>query len=181
MTHKNFYLILIFLAAFAGMLFYAIQHEWIIIRKPSHGKNEQQNSVAPSAIKKKVTLYYWHHTKWNSEKIEIVWLESKAQTLQVLINSWLNLLDDEQIMEKKVSLQATMVDQSGNAYISFDRSPFPKSGTTYAKLMWIESLLKTIRENDIKIQGIQFLVHHKPLHDYHLDFSKPWPINGFIN
>jgi hypothetical protein len=45
----------------------------------------------------------------------------------------------------------------------------------------IEGLLKTLRENDIKIQRIHFLLHHQPLVDYHLDFSHPWPLEGFLN
>jgi hypothetical protein len=63
--------------------------------------------------------------------------------------------------------------------LSFDRSPFPTEWTTYEQWMWIESLLKTVRDNDIRIQRIRFLVHHQELIDYHLDFSNPWPIIGF--
>jgi hypothetical protein len=84
-------------------------------------------------------------------------------------------------MEKKVSLQSVVPSPSGvEAYISFDRNPFTKNQSTYEKFMWIEGLLKTVRENGIQLQSIYFLVHHQPLTDFHLDFSNAWPISGFI-
>ena len=45
--------------------------------------------------------------------------------------------------------------------------------------MWIEELLKTIKESGIPVQTIRLLVYSKPLQDNHLDFSHSWPISGY--
>jgi len=127
-------------------------------------------------------LQYWHKKKWNKEKIDLLWTNDKAKNIQYLINSWLALLDQEDVMPKKVSLQAVLLSSCANiAYLSFDRNPFSENSTTYEKLMLIEGLLKTVRENDVKLQSVHFLVHHQIMGDYHLDFSNPWPIHGFLS
>ncbi|HZW61067.1 MAG TPA: hypothetical protein VFF04_02480, partial [Candidatus Babeliales bacterium] len=98
------------------------------------------------------------------------------------INSWLSLLDEEHIMDSKVMLQTAILSQSGQeAFLSFDRNPLPAECATFETWMWVEGLLKTIRENDIQLQSIRFLVHHEPLIDEHLDFSNSWPAQGFLD
>ena len=131
--------------------------------------------------KKDVWLMYWHNKKWNKEKIQILWSNDKAKNIQYLVSSWLNLLEEELVIKKKISLQTVLLTSSGNiAYLSFDRNIFSRKYSTHEKLMLIEGLLKTIRENDITLQGIYFLVHHQIMDDYHLDFSNPWPLYGFL-
>jgi len=110
----------------------------------------------------------------------MLWTGDKATNIQYLLQSWLSLLDEEQAMKKKVSIQAVLLASSDTqAYLSFDRNPFGQDDSTYDKLMWLEGLLKTLRENEIKLQGVYFLVHHQTMDDYHLDFSNPWPMYGF--
>jgi hypothetical protein len=101
--------------------------------------------------------------------------------MQYLINAWLTLLDEENVMSKKVTLQSALMSAHGHLYVSFDRNPFDENSPTYDTWMWIEGLLKTIRENEPSIQSVHFLVHHHPMEDNHLDFSNPWPITGFLN
>ena len=79
-----------------------------------------------------------------------------------------NLLTSRQIMWNK-------------AYISFDRSIAAKNESTYDAWMRVEGLLKTIRAANLGISRVNFFVHHQPLVDAHLDFSKSWPIHGFVN
>lgn len=166
---------------FCSFLFFAWQRGWIIINVNATPPDAHiVNTSLPTVIKKKVTLYYWHMGGWKKETTDLIWHEQKAITIEYLINSWLTLLDEEQLMEKKVTLQTVLLTQSDQAYLSFDRQPFSKESTTYEKWMWLEGLLKTIRDNGIKIQGIQFLVHHQPLKDTHLDFTNPWPLSGFM-
>lgn len=165
--------------ALIGALLFAFSQGWIIIQSPSSTKTVPTTSGA--ITKKKVTLYYWHHNSWKRESVDLLWADSAAQTLEYLANAWLTLLDEENIMPKKIIVQSVLMTQSGHAYISFDRYPFEKEhATTHDKLLWIEGLLKTIRENGINIQSVQFLVNHQPLNDPHLDFSNPWPLRGFL-
>lgn len=176
---KNYSFLLLFcIPVIMGILFFAFLQNWIIIRLPTTATHKQH---APTITKKTVQLIFWHNNKWNTEKTDLIWSEKKDHNLYYLINSWLSLLDEEEIMTKKVSLQTALLVSSGQeAYLSFDRNPLDKERSTFDKWMWIEGLLKTIRENNITIQKVRLLVHHQPLHDNHLDFSKPWPLIGFI-
>lgn len=162
-----------------GILYFAISHKWILFRYPS------SNTIAyskPLTKKKQATLFFWQHEKWKSETQDVLWSESIDHNIHTLINTLLNMLEEENILHKKITLQSALLSPSGHeAYLSFDHNPLPKESSTFEKWMIIEGLLKTIRENKIPIQGIQFLVYHQPLCDPHLDYSKPWPIHGFIN
>jgi hypothetical protein len=178
MTPRNKIIFFSLLGFCIGLLFLAFQNNIIIIRNPfaRHLLQEQ-----PGVEKKKVKLFYWHHDKWNNEEVDIIWAANKAQTLKYLIDSWLTLMDEEHLMEKKTSLQAVVLGSSENdIFLSFDRNPLSREGTIFEKWMWLEGLLKTIRDNDLKVQSIRFLVHHQDMYDTHLDFSNPWPSIGFL-
>jgi hypothetical protein len=165
-------------AACGGGLWLAIQREWIIIQAPtilSFNTGAQNH-------KRMITCYVWHHDHWQTETQELVMSDDGAQNLRHLIAAWLSILSEEDSSLKKIYLQSALIDPTGiSAYISFDRSPFAKNVSTLSKVMWIEGLLKTVRENNIPIQTIYFLVRHQALTDTHLDFSHPWPITGFTN
>lgn len=180
MKKKTIFLISLITALF-GSLYFAFSHELIIMRFPSRLQPNILQASAQTNTKKEVKLIFWSNDKWNIETTELIWSPCKADNLYHIINNWLLLLDEETIMERKVSLQAVLLSPSEHeAYLSFDRNPFSKECSTFEKWLWIESLLKTIRENDVKIQNIRFLVHHQPMHDNHLDFSRSWPITGFF-
>lgn len=168
-------------ALLAGGIMVAIHYDWLILRLPNKNLALKKTNVTGTIQRKKVSLSFWKNHKWHRENSDILVSDDLATTLEHLINAWLAILDEEQVMDKKVALQAVLLTQADHAYISFDRSPFTKEAPTWDKLVWIEGLLKTIRENWGKIRQIQFLVHHKPLQDYHLDFSNPWPIQGFLS
>ncbi|MFC1841775.1 hypothetical protein ACFLYA_01765 [Candidatus Dependentiae bacterium] len=181
MRIAKLYIFLAIIAFFSGALFFAVYNSWIIFQFPSHTSEVYHQISSMKAEKKDFWLMYWQNKKWNKEKISLLLSGDKAKNIQYLVNSWLNLLDEEKVMDKKVSLQTVLLSScKSQAYLSFDRNPFEKKLTTYDKLMWIESLLKTLRENDIRLQSVYFLVHHQILQDYHLDFSNPWPMYGFL-
>lgn len=164
-----------------SFFYFAYNQQWIIFYLPKRKVDTVLPQHDRQITKKRVSRFYWNNDAWHSEEAELLWSEDKADTLAHLITSWLALLDEEKIMEKKVSLQSVVLSPSSvDAYISFDRNPFTKNQATYAKFMWVEGLLKTIRENGIKVQHIHLLVHHQSLTDFHLDFSNPWPITGFL-
>lgn len=161
----------------AGMIFFAVHYELIIIRMPRTSTPQ----IRPTTAKRSIRLYYWNNNRWNSETDEIIWSDGTAENIYQLITRWLQLIDTEHILSKKVILEAAMLlPNHQDAYISFDQSPLATEWSTHAKWMFIEGLLKTIRENIIPIQHISFLEHHQPLQDAHLDFSNPWPITGFF-
>ncbi len=144
--------------------------------------NTQMPANAMPIAKKQVKLFFWRADSWKYEKSELMLGSDAAETIAALANKWLTLLDEEGVMTKKVMVPAVLMAVSGNqAYISFDRYPFDKESAAYDKWMWLEGLLKTLRENGVAVPRIYFKVQHKPLRDYHLDFSSPWPLSGFMH
>lgn len=176
---KLFYFIISSSALLLGLFLYALYNELILIKIPS---KKIAASVADITVQKKnFQLIYWHANKWVTEEKELISSDNLSKTLTYMLTSWLNLLEEEHIIQKKPSIQSIMLDapQTG-LYISFDRSFLPKDFSTYKKLLLIEGLLKTLRANSIPITSCYFLVNHQPMHDQHLDFSQGWPINGFL-
>ncbi len=161
-----------------GLFLWAWKHEMIVFRMPH---NSRISSTNVCVSKKPTTLFYFSYGTWRSEIIDSLWGTDTAENLLYLINNWLTLLDEEKIMPHKVSLQSVILSPSTTeAFISFDRNPFGPEDSTYTKLMWIESLLKTIRGNTIPIQTVRLLTHHAPLPEPHLDTEVSWPLNGFL-
>lgn len=164
-----------------GILYYLISNEFITIRSPfsfTHLTATDKNQI--NIIKKKTSLYFWHNEKWQHEDIDLIWPEEVSPQLTYLINSWLALITEEEINQRYIVLQSITLNEQLEAYISFNRNPFNKAMATFEKWLWIEGLMKTIRENGISLQGLYFLVHHKPLIDPHLDFTNAWPLTGFL-
>lgn len=179
----TYYSILVIVSMVCGLLLYAYTHEWIIIQYPAHmtAPESAHQIVANQTIKKRVKLIFWRHGKWNTEHQELIWTPQTNTNIHYLINSWLTLLDEETILDKKVTVQTVIMNASGQeAYLSFDQNPLNPELSTHAKLMIIEGLLKTLRDNGIKITSVRLLVHHQPLVDDHLDFANPWPLTGFL-
>jgi len=182
MNKQSIYWIIICLSVIILSLgYFAYNQQWIIFHIPKKSLEDSARVPGNQITKKRVTRNYWNNDAWNTEETELLWSDNKADTLMHLITSWLALLEEEKVMDKKVTLQSVVVSSSGvDAYISFDRNPFLKNQSTYSKLLWVEGLLKTVRENEVKVQNIHFLVHHQLLTDFHLDFSNPWPVTGFV-
>lgn len=161
-----------------GLLFYALSQEWIIIRWP-YTQEAGHTPTYQASTKKKILLSFWHHTTWRHEKVELIWPPEVDSQIRNIIHAWIHLLHEEHILKKHISLQSILMSDDGFVYISFDRNPLVKSQSTFINLMWLEGLIKTLREADVPIKGIYFMAHHQPLNDPHFDFSHPWPITGF--
>ena len=73
-----------------------------------------------------------------------------------------------------------VISSNKELFLSFNKDLFDKQYATFEKLMIIESLLKTMRDNKIAIQSVRFLVHHQIMTDDHLNFIISWPILGYL-
>jgi len=182
-TYKH-YIILSVIALGAGVVYFAWQEEWILIRHPwqEHYKQTTLNTLT----KKKATIFGWNdgqNQKWIQEQIDIIWSETdESENAKQLTQASLTLLFEERIMKKKVYVDAILKTYNDmELVVIFDRNPFSKQMGIRTKCMIIESILKTMRENNIKTSKIRFLVNHQPLKDPHLDFSQSWPHEGFVN
>lgn len=164
-------------ACVAAFIFYCMYTNTIIIRWSSAVVQPLQTTTT---VKKKVLVYFYKHKHMRHEEKELLWPSDMQKAVTYLIASWLNVLFEEELVKKRVTLQSVILTSAGTqVYISFDRSPLLKESSVYTKLMVIQSLLKTLHDNGIVVQKVQFLVHHQPLHDTHLDFSRPWPASGY--
>ena len=164
----------------AGIFLYAITNDWIIFSLP-HQISDPEQSEKLSIERKPMQLAFWHNKKWDRESIQMIWSNKTENNTKNLTNAWLNLLDEEGFMDKKVTVQSASLSHSKNeVYISFDQNPLTNESSTFKKWMWIEGLLKTLKENKKPVQSIYFLVHHKTLIDDQLDFTNSWPIEGFL-
>lgn len=162
----------------AGILAAAFYRGIILVRLPMQARTitTQQTPINRKAI----MLYFWRNETLKKETVQLVMPASKPDAIMRIANAWLNLLDEEGLLKKRVRVDAVlMVANQTQAYISFDRNPFDKAASTHEKLLFLQGLLKTLSENGITLTGIYFQAHHQPLQDYHLDFSNAWPMSGF--
>lgn len=176
MNNKTLYILspILFIT---GALFVAIHKDLIIFRSPFHTSvNTQEHNVSK---KQSITLFYWHNNKYNSEKTDILATDKPEENIHKIVNCWLNLLDEEKIIEK-TALQTALISDTNELFLSFDRNFLNPEDATHQKLLLIEGLLKTLRENNVKIPKLNFLVHHQPMQDTHLDFANTWPLEGYL-
>ena len=177
--NKNLKIVVICLSAFVIAFFvFAWNEEYIIFKFRS--LSYQSNCLIHK--KKSVNLYYWVHERWNKEAINLIWSDNIAQDVSSLIKSWLILIEEEKLIDKKITLISCLVGQNNNeVYLTFDRNLIDNEQSTISKLMLIESLLKTIRENIGQVNKVRLLKHHQAICDNHLDLYHSWPIEGFLN
>ena len=183
MTHKERLIIIIasIAACITGALLLSFKAGWLIVRYPSYHHDIAQQKAISHIKRTPITFHFYKDDTWHTESNELLWSQDVAHNIRYLINSWLSFLDEEHVMRKKVLVTHVLISSNGSdAYLSFDRNPLNKEASTYAKWMWIEGLLKTLRAQHITIPNIYFLVHHQPLQDAHLDFDNPWPIQGYL-
>lgn len=170
------------LCSLIGAFFCAYQNGWLIICLPLAQQQQRTIHIAATISRKKVVATWWHENSWQTESIELVWSTDKNAALEALVRAWVALIDEENNEIKPCVVQTAMFGvREKIAYISCDRNPFDKQSAMYNKLRWFDGLAKTLLASGLTCSHIQLLVNHKPLLDAHLDFSKPWPVTGFID
>ena len=165
-----------------GLVYYGIQKGIIIIQMPWSVHNYSSGSADANQLqaKRQLMLYYWTQGVFKQEMVAVIDADNKADTVRYIVTNWLAISEQAGLLSKKIGLETVMFSSPQEIYISFDHSILSMDDQTYSKWMIIESLLKTLRASNMGIQRVNFLVHHQPLSDAHLDFSRAWPIQGFI-
>lgn len=182
------YLINIIIILFISVIFFGFYNELIIIRFPT---KYTFNNTKITGQKKLIKIYIpdilnkynnFNNIKFIKEELElVVSSNSLSETIKNILASWILLAAENYKFNKPVNIQNVSLDIDKQlAYISFDKNLFNKNSSIFNKLILIESLLKTLRENSINIKGIYFLVNHKTLQDMHLDFAQSWPLSGYL-
>lgn len=163
-----------------GLLFHAYQKEWFIILLPYQMKENLLTTTNTHFTQKNISLFFWKHSQWHKEEMLVVWSSEVADNVKTIINTWIILLEDEKLIETDIQVVSAFVTMHKELFLSFNKNIYYEQDATYHKCMIIESLLKTLRENDLSIQSVRFLIHHQPMIDDHLNFMISWPINGYI-
>lgn len=174
-TKKN-YIIISSVIFIISILFYAFYHEYLII---NFKKQIITQKLEECSAKQKIVLH-WHKSNWQTESIHLLLNQNVSHDAQLILGSWLETALDEQIFRKKINVQSVMASADERTlFVSFDHAPFSKESSIFEKWMIIEGMLKTISHALPSVKKIVFLVNHQTLLDTHLDFSNPWPIEGF--
>ena len=165
-----------------GIIFHAYQKEWIILLLPHQTTDSpvQNQSEEITYTPKKIVLFFFKHEKWHTENNSVIWSSNVTENVKMLTNNWLTLLEDEKIIDTDTQVTSAIITENKELFLSFNKDLFDKQDATLTKLMIIESLLKTLRENKIPAQSVRFLVHHQTMTDDHLNFSISWPIIGYL-
>lgn len=173
------YIIIYSILFVIGCLFFYYQESWIIITFP-FTNNLQHSQIQQNITYKTITLYAWQNNKLKQETTEIVYSDNIAQNIKQLLNSWLIFIEDEHLTDQEnQAISVALSPSKQEAFICLNKNPFEKQWSTYQKFMWINSLLKTLKNNKIPISAVRLLVHHETLQDDHLNFDISWPITGF--
>ena len=164
-----------------GLFIYSYQKSWIVFRFPFSEQTEtyvEQNDEQAKKIT--ITGYWYTKDRWYQETSTILWSDQEHNIEQVL-NYWFETAVQEKVIYTDVHVETVAITNQQEALISLDSCPFHAGMSIHEKLMIMESILKTLRLNKIKVHFIRFLLHHEPLYDIHLDLIRPWHINGYSN
>jgi hypothetical protein len=173
----------VFFLFFCGAVFFLIQRNWLIVQL-TLGSDDIEEMVRSAkenvVLRKKVRFYYWKDDKMEIESANFIWLNNRSENLKHLVNNWLAFLCEERIINKRVLLDSVAISKDGQSvYFSFDQNPFNREWAIIDKWNFIEGMLQTIRNVDKEVKRLIFLKEGHIIEDDHLDFSQPWPVEGF--
>jgi len=158
--------------------FYMHQHFlFVLVTRPSYSQTEQE-----LCSKRSIALHYWSGKTWQRETTELLWPIPEELCIIQIINQLGNVLQEEKITANKATVQAASFTPTGNCLLlSFVDKFLPADASIFEKTMIVESMLRTMKENNVTAREVLFLHNHQPLQDAHLDFEHPWPLQGFIH
>ncbi len=163
---------IILFALLASIIFFGWLSKHILLLSPF-----STHKVKTRKIHKKVIKVFYYQQKEKQELVSVFWPQTMQEQLYTMVTGWLILLKKEQIIPRDIFLGTVLVDtQNLTAYLSFSCHFLQAFEPTSQKLDLLESLFKTISQNNELITKIILLVDHHPMQDDFLDFSQAWPI-----
>ncbi len=173
----KFFIFILFLCLFVGVIFYLVQRNWLIIQFTGVPLAKTIATAQSPASRKPIQLFYWKKGAWHHDETTIVWNEQNpADSIQQLVKQWLITMADEELVPHNCSLESVALSSPGSeAYVSFNRSFLLPELSIIKKWYIIEGLFKTIHRAGISLHSMMFLVHDQPMVDEHIEFSQPIP------
>lgn len=177
MTPKSILIVMSIISITGGALFFAISHNIIIIRIPTHKIVQQPHVV----LKKELMRFtYWKGVTRCHEWRHIMQDDQDVVTAQRIINTYWTLVEDAGLLPSRVGVQAVTTDRAKQTLLcSLSNSPFNTETSVLDAWLIIEGLILTLRELMPQFQKILLLANHKVLTHSGLDYSRPWPLEGF--
>lgn len=163
-----------------GMLLFFVSRSLIIIRWPMHTYSRDEHKLVVASYKK-VICTCWKTGAYIPEERVLVGYDSMTKNLTLLVKEWLSFSQSEHVVNQDVVFQdCSMVIDKKTVLLSFSHNIFNQNASIQEKTHIVFSLFKTIRDSGILISAAMILVNHLPMSDDHLDFSFPWPMDGFV-
>ncbi len=174
--HKNIVSSSIFFTLI-GVGYYAWQQEWVILNYPCHTTYKNRSDQLTN---KRVIIWYAYEDQLHKEATDVIWSSIRpTENAHRLVQRTLSLLQENHVI-KKSSVSMALAHYTGQELLLFfDHAPLTNAMSVKTKLMIIQSILKTLHENNIPFKMIRFFVGNEPMSDMHLDFQQSWPITGF--
>jgi len=171
-------LVLVCLSAMCiGAAYYIYLNDIVLIWRPQTALFVRQTSLTQTRI---TTTNYLKNGEWRTDSVDVMW-DDQQPRIAHLVQQLLHTMHDENVVPRKVMVEFAQTNPAGSTvFIQFDRSPLHKHGSIADNIAIIDSILKTIHSHVTGVSAISFLVHHEPLHDAHLLFSQPWPIQSYL-
>lgn len=157
-----------------GIILAAIRHELIIVRTSIEKISDEVRHV--QAERKKITCFFIKGDAIKTEPVDIVYMADWIKTTQHICNAWLQVVYEEQIVSKPVTITHVATGDTHEVYLSFDRNPFEKNAPVINKIHFMRSLLYTLAQANVPFTRVFGMVNGNLLQDPHLDFSHGWPL-----
>lgn len=150
--------------AFLALAHLIIKKDWIIINLPGQQIEPVKNDFH---IKKNIPVYFFKNDKICSEATEVLWDPKDLEfNVSQIVSNWLNINFEENVIKNKVYLINTY-SYHNELYISLDNKILNNESSIKEKILILESLEKTIKEN-YPNAIIKLLLNNKPMEDAHL-------------
>ncbi len=164
------------LAFVCGALWYAVHTEIIIFSVPAFAEFTVQQTD-----KKTIALFWYTEKEKIEENSDCIWSKSNSQNINTVISTWLSCMQDEDLLDKRIKLEAVALTPAGNeACVSFSHTLFEQQQNSIKKWYILESLFATLKPLFPELKIIRLLVHYQPLYDEQIDCSVSLPITTFM-
>lgn len=166
-----------------GALFFLFQRNWLMLQWPIKTAFFDGASIKKESISKRtVSLYWWKNEKFYHEDEIAIWHDGNdTDNIKHAVDHWLFRMAQEKILLPAIAVDSVALSADGqSAYLSFNQSFTWVEWSIMKKWMLIESLCKTLKSTELAVKNLVFLVKQEPMEDTHLDFTYPWPIDGYL-
>jgi hypothetical protein len=166
----------------AGVLFFLVQGDYLIIKLPtfSYPSLSSGKAVRSSDAGHELNCFVWGRGSMRQVKKNILWSQDAATTIKRISAAWLQVASEEAGVADDVKIQSVALTSQGTvALISFDKLFIPAELSTADRWRLVESLLQTLRTAGVVLEAVYFLRANSCMTDDYLDFSTRWPIGGY--